>query len=123
MKPFLQGILLWLFRYIRDAGGWETRLGDALYGFAYKIYKNLEAGDIRVLRTLIRPGSTVVDVGAYIGFFSLMFGRWVKGGGRVICLEPEETNFKRLEQAISKTRFRESIEALPIAAAEKTEDR
>ena len=121
MKPFLQGILLWLFRHIRDAGGWETRLGDALYGFAYKIYKNLEAGDIRVLRTLIRPGSTVVDVGAYIGFFSLMFGRWVKGGGKVICLEPEETNFKRLEQAISKTRFRESIEALPIAAAEKTE--
>jgi hypothetical protein len=56
----------------------------------YLGYKRLiEAGPVDQLRELVTRGSTVIDVGANIGFFSLRFARWVGPSGRVIAIEPE----------------------------------
>lgn len=41
-----------------------------------------------IVQKLLRPGDTVVDVGANIGYFSLMFARCVGPTGRVLSFEP-----------------------------------
>lgn len=43
----------------------------------------------RVLASLIRPGMTVVDVGANIGLYSVHLARLVGPSGRVISFEPD----------------------------------
>lgn len=47
-----------------------------------------EAASIRILDQLIRPGQTVVDVGANFGYYTLLLSRWVGSAGQVIAFEP-----------------------------------
>jgi FkbM family methyltransferase len=44
------------------------------------------------------PGDTVFDVGANIGFYSVLFSRWVGPGGKVICFEPDPDNVSLLRR-------------------------
>lgn len=45
--------------------------------------------EVTLLRRLVRPGMQVVDVGANIGLYSLLFGKLVGERGRVYSFEPE----------------------------------
>src|SRR5436190_4704019 len=47
------------------------------------------------LQTLLQPGDTFVDLGAHVGFFSLVVGRHVPGV-KVIAFEPNAKNFRIL---------------------------
>lgn len=49
---------------------------------------------------VFRQGSTVVDVGANIGCFSLLAAQAVGQSGRVIAIEPEENTFRQLVRNI-----------------------
>jgi FkbM family methyltransferase len=53
------------------------------------------------LASVLRPGTTFWDVGAHIGFFSLLASRLVGHGGRVLAFEPMPANRARLEQALA----------------------
>jgi FkbM family methyltransferase len=44
------------------------------------------------LRRSLRPGMTFVDVGAHVGYFSVMASGLVGPGGRVVAVEPEPGN-------------------------------
>ncbi len=50
-----------------------------------------------LLFRLLRPGDTFVDVGAHIGYFSLLASKLVGAEGRVIAVEPDDANADRLE--------------------------
>lgn len=47
-----------------------------------------EADVIRLLRSVVRPGMTVVDVGANVGFHTVLLSRLVGPAGRVHAFEP-----------------------------------
>jgi len=47
-----------------------------------------EPGESAVIRALLRPGDFAVDVGANIGWFTLIMGAAVEPGGEVWALEP-----------------------------------
>lgn len=51
-------------------------------------------------RFVPRPGGTVVDVGAHVGFFTVRAARAVGAGGRVYSLEPDPATFGRLERNV-----------------------
>jgi FkbM family methyltransferase len=51
-----------------------------------------------VLRRLVDPGMTVVDVGANIGYYMLLLARLVGPTGHLVCLEPEPGNFSELSR-------------------------
>lgn len=55
--------------------------------------KTWEANTTRVFKNLIEPGMTVVDVGANVGYFTLLAVRAAGEGGRVIAFEPDPDNF------------------------------
>jgi FkbM family methyltransferase len=48
-----------------------------------------EADVVRLLEATLRPGGTFVDVGANVGFHSVVAARLVGPSGRVVALEPE----------------------------------
>lgn len=56
----------------------------------------------RLFRNLLRPGMTVVDVGANCGYFTSLALACVGGGGNVYAIEPNPDNVRLLEMARRK---------------------
>jgi FkbM family methyltransferase len=52
--------------------------------------------ETRLFERLAHPGMTVVDVGAYAGYFTLLGARLVGASGRVVAFEPEPEAFQYL---------------------------
>jgi FkbM family methyltransferase len=65
----------------------------------------------RALEREVRPGMTVYDAGAHLGFFTLALARLAGAGGRVYAFEPLPENARRL---------RENLELNPAAAGTVT---
>lgn len=86
----------------------------ALYA-AYKRY--FEAGPIERLQEFAPAGSTVVDVGANVGFFSIRFARWVGESGEVISIEPEDRNYRSLLSALKREGVTSRVRAIRAVAS------
>jgi FkbM family methyltransferase len=56
--------------------------------------------ETRLFRELIKPGMTVIDVGANIGYFSLLASTLVGPDGRVHAFEPDPVNFGLLRKSV-----------------------
>jgi FkbM family methyltransferase len=54
--------------------------------------------ETRFLQDTLRPGQVFVDVGANIGYFSLVASRLVGVSGEVLAFEPETLNYELLER-------------------------
>jgi FkbM family methyltransferase len=70
--------------------------------FYYHCY---EAPEVRFIKSWLRPGDLVVDVGAHVGFFTLLAARLVGPGGRVRSFEPVPANFDALEGNLAANRY------------------
>jgi FkbM family methyltransferase len=87
---------------------------------AYLAYKRLvEAGPVNSLEAVVSSGSTAIDVGANIGFFTLRLARWVGPTGRVIALEPEARNFASLHRRVSRAGLADVVTCMQAAAADR----
>ncbi len=63
----------------------------------------------KYFKTHIKPGDTVLDVGANIGFHTLYLAELVGASGKVIAVEPMPVNFKALEKNIALNNFNQII--------------
>ncbi len=57
------------------------------------------------LRALVRPGMTVYDVGANVGFISIIAARLVGPQGRVVAFEPLPSNVRQIRHNASLNNF------------------
>ena len=88
---------------------------------AYSGYKTwIEAGPVDRLREFVPAGSTVVDVGANVGFFTMKFALWVGEQGRVIAVEPDRENFEVLAAKVKKAGLQDRVRLHQAAAAAET---
>jgi FkbM family methyltransferase len=71
-----------------------------------------------LLLALLRPGMNVVDVGANLGYYTLLAARAVGKSGRVWSFEPEPRNFLLLMKSIRASDFR-NIEPVQMALSEE----
>jgi FkbM family methyltransferase len=55
----------------------------------------------RTMAAIVRPGDVVFDVGANVGFFTLLASRLAGPGGRVVAIEPFARNLDFLRQHIA----------------------
>jgi len=82
--------------------------GHRMFAGKYDRYLSLWLRKFRLSETLecklvcelCRPGMFVVDVGANIGFYSLLLARYVGPAGRVLAFEPDPENFSMLKRNI-----------------------
>ena len=54
-----------------------------------------------VLKKIVRPGDVVYDIGAHVGYFSIIFGKLVGATGVVYAFEPMRENFDFILQHIA----------------------
>jgi FkbM family methyltransferase len=78
-----------------------------------------EAQETLILRALLQPGDTFVDVGANWGYFSLVAARLVGRAGTVISLEPHPTLLEQLCQNVRRNGLGH-VRPLGIAACDQT---
>jgi FkbM family methyltransferase len=57
--------------------------------------------EMSLLRDLLRPGDTFLDIGANVGVYSVLASTLVGPEGRVIAFEPDPTNASRLRHNFS----------------------
>jgi FkbM family methyltransferase len=92
---------------------------DAFIGRAIKERGDYEHFVSAALRRLLKPGNTFVDVGANIGYFSLLGATLVGPEGRVIAIEPAPPNHALLTKSIALNGF-SHVELHPVALSAKT---
>jgi FkbM family methyltransferase len=73
-----------------------------------------------LLRKVLAPGMTFVDVGANIGYFSLLAARLVGETGAVVAIEPGERNGVLLHGSVVRNRLR-NVTLHPYAVSDRRE--
>jgi FkbM family methyltransferase len=66
----------------------------------------------------LREGGVAVDVGANLGYYTVVAGDAVGPGGRVIAVEPEPRNAALLEENVRLNGFDDRVEIVVAAAGE-----
>ncbi len=84
-----------------DAGPFDLHLRDDLFShhvmMSYlKTNQLYEEESTRLIADILSPGDIFVDVGAHIGWFSLLASRIVGPAGLVFAFEPDRVNFPQL---------------------------
>src|SRR5258708_13589365 len=112
-------VALAAYQLIYRSGLLSTSLGQRLFVEAYMLYKqNIEARYTNLILQFIPPGSTVIDVGANIGYFTLQFARQVGANGQVVAIEPEPNNFAQLSRVVARAKLPAKINLYQFAAAD-----
>ncbi len=88
--------------------------GDKLYldkldSLHLSIYNNHEAWETEVLKKIVKKGDIIVDIGAHIGYYSLLFAKIVGNKGKVYAFEPDKNNFKLLMKNIKTNGYNNII--------------
>ena len=65
------------------------------------IFNRYEFMCVQILQDLITPGMTCYDIGAHVGYYTLLFAKWVGSCGKVMAFEPNKPIHERLERNIS----------------------
>ncbi|MEE8199974.1 MAG: FkbM family methyltransferase, partial [Candidatus Acidoferrales bacterium] len=73
-----------------------------------------------LLERWLQPGMTVVDVGAHVGYYTLLAARRVGPTGKVYAFEPEPRNYEALRKNIELNGYGEHVVAVPKAVSSKT---
>lgn len=96
---------------------------DAGIGFASGLYwngfENYEPPTSRTLRFFFERVKTFVDVGANIGFYSLLAGHW-NPHLRVVAFEPVPDIFAHLEANIRENNLSDRVSVFQIALSDST---
>jgi FkbM family methyltransferase len=82
--------------------GIQWRL-DLREGIDFSIYLlgSFEPGTVRACKRLVKPGDTVIDIGANIGAHTLPLAQLVGPSGRVIAFEPTAFAFRKLRHNVT----------------------
>jgi FkbM family methyltransferase len=88
---------------LRDAGIWEPF-------------------ETRLVLGLLAPGSVFLDVGANIGYFTLLAARAVGPGGRVFAFEPEPENFRLLQANLALNEVTGQVHAVMAGLSDADTD-
>lgn len=104
---------------IVDVHGFRMRLNpeDRAVSAVIAEERTWEPLETRIIEGRVGEGDVVVDVGANIGYYTLLLSQLVGEGGHVFAFEPEPTNFALLTQNVSLN-DRENVTLVNAAVAD-----
>jgi FkbM family methyltransferase len=108
-----------------EANPLSIKIGNFLYHRFFPLYnvlypafkKRQDAIEIAWIRRLVRPRSNVLDIGANIGFYTLLLSDLIGPKGHVHAFEPNPTNFKHLSAMASR---RNNVTLVPKAVSDRS---
>jgi len=83
------------------------------------LYGTFEISETRLVQAFLRPGMTFLDVGAHIGYYTVIAARLVGGAGCVCSFEPGDTTREHLLANVERNGFR-NVQIHAEALAETT---
>ena len=105
---------------IADVDGVEMFYDTADGSVSEQIKKGVYEPHITALfRQICKSGMTVVDVGANIGYYTLLASELVGAQGRVVAIEPNSENCRLLLSSIRLKEVRSNVTVLPVACDER----
>ncbi len=114
---------------LRLASSWrradgQVLIGDDLYlrvddldSLGLLANREYEPYETSLLVSLVTPHSTVVDIGANIGYHTVQFARAAGPRGRVYAFEPDPDNLRMLRHNIRTNRL-DNVVVIPKAASD-----
>lgn len=79
---------------------------DSLNLSIFGVYEPLET---ELIKKIIKTGDTVIDIGANIGYYTLILARLVGKNGKVYAFEPEPKNFSILSKNVKINGYKNII--------------
>jgi len=101
-----------------DAFSIHTAKDDLAVG-KYVRELNYESDVTALFRHVLRPGMGVLDIGANIGWFSMLSASIVGASGHVVAVEPNPRNARLLEASRRENGF-DHVQVLQMAAGHET---
>ena len=98
--------------------GWSWIMGVGLHGCWVGTYEQEKQ---RRFAAELRAGQVVYDIGANVGFYTLLASRRVGADGRVFAFEPSPDNVRHLRQHLELNRCRNAV-VFDCALADKEEE-
>ena len=92
-------------------GGERVRIDPAHRQLAWN------AEEYAAFKAAVQPGATVLDVGANLGAYTVLFARWVGPQGRVIAFEPAPASRDGLERQLALNGAADRVAVRPEAVA------
>lgn len=86
------------------------------------VFQDHEPGTKQTIKRAVHPGMTVIDVGANIGYFSLLLAKLVGPQGKVYAVEPSKGNLDYLQKNVKLNKM-SNIQIIPFAAGARSESR
>ena len=68
-----------------------------------------EPFETEIIKKEIKKGDTVLDIGANIGYYTLIFAELVGENGKVFAFEPDPTNFAILEKNVEANGYKNVV--------------
>lgn len=104
----------------------KIKIGNFLYKYCFPLYnisysrfkKKNDKNEIELLKKIIQPGDTILDIGANIGFYAKILSQFTTEKGLVFCFEPDSQNFRYLQK---NTRGIQNITLLNNAVSDKSD--
>ena len=125
--PGLQALHNWFYQRLRPSGiivldvhgskmFFDTDLRTPLHSLVTA--GTYEALETKAFQSLLRPGMVVADIGANIGYYSLLASRAVGDTGLVFAFEPDPRNYELLRRSIQANGYT-NIVARQLALSDK----
>lgn len=91
---------------------------DSLHLSINGIYEPFET---ELVKKEIKKGDVVLDIGANIGYYTLIFAKLVGENGKVFAFEPDPTNFSLLKKNVEINGYGNRVVLVQKAVSNKTE--
>lgn len=110
--------------YVMDTHKLYFNLLDLKSKYIFEDYKAKtiwEPETTRLVRKEIKPGDVCIDIGASIGYFTLLFSQCTGKIGKVYAFEPMERGYKYLCKNIRINGYADRAKAFQLGAWDKSE--
>jgi len=95
-----------------------VRLTLPSYFVPHYLDRKFEPLTTRKVRRYLKRGMVVIDVGAQVGYYTLLAAQCVGPQGRILAVEPAEENLKLLRGNVARARAAQVV-IFPFAAGER----
>ena len=86
-------------------GCFRLDLRDTIIARRLYLHGEFEPTECAYLASVLKPGMVVYDIGANLGYHTVLAARLVGPAGRVICFEPDPANYSLLTENIRLNRL------------------